>query len=141
VPASDPQPSFVGRLGDFRLNACTLVAVAGREVGIVPTASGVYAIANRCPHMGGGMCYGEVTGIIDGDSPDSLTYDAQHLAMRCPWHGWEFRLEDGSAVGGVTDRRLRRFPVEVRDDQVFVHLRAGRDGSDDSTDDARAASP
>jgi nitrite reductase (NADH) small subunit len=132
VPASEA--TFVGRLTEFRQNACTLVEVGGREVGIVPTPTGVYAIGNRCPHMGGGMCYGTVTGIIDGDSPNDLTYDGNHLAMRCPWHGWEWRLDDGTAVGGVTDRRLRRFPVEVHGEEVFVHLRGGRGDDADEVD-------
>jgi nitrite reductase (NADH) small subunit len=126
VPASEMTEggSYVGRLADFPLNACSLVEVDGVQIGIVPTRNGVFAIANRCPHMGGGMCYGQVTGVIDGPSPEELTYDEDQMAMRCPWHGWEFLLDSGYAVGGISNRRLRRYRVEVSQDSVYVNLRS-----------------
>jgi nitrite reductase/ring-hydroxylating ferredoxin subunit len=46
--------------------------------------------------------------------------------MRCPWHGWEFFLNDGTAVGGITSRRLRRFPLHIIQDEVYVILRMPR---------------
>jgi nitrite reductase/ring-hydroxylating ferredoxin subunit len=119
--------------------------VYGQTVGVVPTPTGVFAISNRCPHMGGGMCYGKVGGIVDGDTPDQLTYDGEHLAVRCPWHGWEFRLDDGLPVGGFSNRRLRRYPVHVDGERVYVTVPRRRDdlpddGSRQSTDESDASS-
>jgi nitrite reductase (NADH) small subunit len=118
----------VGRLGDFELNVCRIVEVAGREVGIIRTEQGVFAIANRCPHMGGGICYGTITGVMTASSPEDITYDEEQKAVRCPWHGWEFLLSSGAAVGGITNRRLRRFPLQVIQDDVYVILREARPG-------------
>ena len=40
--------------------------------------------------------------------------------LRCPWHGWEFDLNSGQCL---TDRRrLKRFPVVIRDDAIYVEV-------------------
>lgn len=126
VPASEaisPDMHHVGSLAEFELDVCKIVQVDGRDVGVIRTEQGVYAIANRCPHMGGGICYGTVTGLMTATSPENISYDETRKAMRCPWHGWEFFLSDGTAVGGITNRRLRRFPLHVIQDEVYVILR------------------
>jgi nitrite reductase (NADH) small subunit len=131
VPGSEdisPDMHHVGSLGEFELDVCKIVKVDGRDVGVVRTEQGVYAIANRCPHMGGGICYGTVTGLMTGTSPENIAYDETRKAMRCPWHGWEFFLSDGTSVGGITNRRLRRFPLQVIQDEVYVFMRMPRPG-------------
>ena len=46
----------------------------------------------------------------------------------CPWHGWEFRLEDGAGVwpSGI---KLDTFETSVEDGVVYVH-------ADDTAEDA-----
>lgn len=114
---------LVGSLRDFEPGTCRLVHVEGREIGIINTGEDVFAILNRCPHMGGGICWGTVGGIMEADLPESITYDESRKAIRCPWHGWQFTLDDGYAVGGFSRKRLQRYPVEVRDDEVYVYVR------------------
>lgn len=128
--APEPDQQHVGRLADFELNVCRIVEVAGREVGIIRTEHGVFAIANRCPHMGGGICHGTVTGLMSASSPEDISYDETQKAMRCPWHGWEFLLSSGVAVGGFTNRKLRRFPLRIIHGDVYVVLRPARRAPD-----------
>jgi nitrite reductase (NADH) small subunit len=130
-PAAGPQR--VGSLSDFRLDSWQLVQVEGREIGIIRTDEGVYAVRNSCPHRGGAICAGPVGGVMTADLPETIIYDESHKAVRCPWHGWQFLLADGHAVGGISRRRLTRYPVEIQDGEVYVHIRP----SDRSQEPAR----
>ena len=42
--------------------------------------------------------------------------------LRCPWHGWDFHPTTGKSPGGYDDG-VPTYPVEVRDDGVYVGLR------------------
>jgi nitrite reductase/ring-hydroxylating ferredoxin subunit len=66
----------------------------------------VHAVDNRCPHMGFPLHRGS---IADG-------------ILTCHWHHARFDLCTGGTFDQWADD-LRRFPVEVRDDDVFVDLR------------------
>jgi nitrite reductase/ring-hydroxylating ferredoxin subunit len=43
--------------------------------------------------------------------------------VRCPWHGFEFRLDDGRSAFDVTQKRLVTYPVIVEGENVFVELK------------------
>ena len=42
--------------------------------------------------------------------------------LRCPWHGWDFHPTTGKSPGGFDDG-IETFPIEVRDDGVYVGLK------------------
>ncbi|MFT6972689.1 MAG: pyruvate oxidase, partial [Roseivirga sp.] len=58
---------------------------------------------NRCPHQGGPLGEGSI----------------ENGLLRCPWHGWDFNPCTGQSPGGHDDSILN-FPVEVREDGVYV---------------------
>ncbi len=60
------------------------------------------ALDNRCPHQGGPLGEGSI----------------ENGLLRCPWHGWDYDPLTGKAPG--FDDGVRTFPVEVRDDGVYV---------------------
>ena len=61
------------------------------------------ALDNRCPHQGGPLGEGSIeTGLL-----------------RCPWHGWDFDPLTGETPGSHDDC-VETFPVEVRDDGIYV---------------------
>ena len=62
-----------------------------------------HAIDNHCPHQGGPLGEGHIE---DG-------------FVRCPWHGYEYSPIDGSPPGGYDDA-VETFPLEVRDDGIYV---------------------
>jgi nitrite reductase/ring-hydroxylating ferredoxin subunit len=70
----------------------------------------VYAVDNRCPHMGFPLHRGTV---CDG-------------ILTCHWHHARFDLSTGGTFDQWADD-LRRFPVEVRGDEVLVDLSAPED--------------
>jgi pyruvate oxidase len=61
------------------------------------------AVDNRCPHQGGPLGEGSI----------------EKGYLRCPWHGWDFHPTTGKSAGGYDDH-LKTFPVEVREDGVYV---------------------
>ncbi len=61
------------------------------------------ALSNQCPHQGGPLGEGSI----------------ENGMLRCPWHGWDFDPLTGKPPGGYDDG-VRTFPVEVRDDGVYV---------------------
>lgn len=65
------------------------------------------ALDNRCPHQGGPLGEGSI----------------ENGLLRCPWHGWDYCPLTGQPPGGLdVDDALETFPVEVRDDGVYVGL-------------------
>ena len=76
---------------------------SGIQVVLFKTESGIVAVENRCPHAGGSLD----NGLLDGN----------HL--RCVWHGWRFDLSNGECIDHESSA-LRRFPLEIIDDQIFL---------------------
>ena len=60
------------------------------------------ALDNKCPHQGGPLGEGSI----------------EKGLLRCPWHGWDFDPLTGQAPG--YDDGVEAYPVEVRDDGVYV---------------------
>ena len=56
-----------------------VVTVGGRELAIFNLGDRFFATDNRCPHRGGPLCDGIVTG----------------AAVVCPLHAWKVNLETG----------------------------------------------
>jgi nitrite reductase/ring-hydroxylating ferredoxin subunit len=95
--------------------------VAGRSIGVFNVDGTYYALHNRCPHKGGALCEGPLTGTTLPTDGFEYPYGLEGRIVRCAWHGWEFEVESGRCL--VDARvRARSFPVEVEGDMVFVVL-------------------
>lgn len=66
----------------------------------------IFAIGERCAHMGGPLSEGKLE---DG-------------AIRCPWHGSRFQLKDGKVIEGPSAYSQPCFETRVRDGQIEVRL-------------------
>ncbi|MCM8857271.1 MAG: Rieske 2Fe-2S domain-containing protein [Candidatus Thiodiazotropha sp.] len=62
------------------------------------------ALDNKCPHQGGPLGEGSI----------------ENGLLRCPWHGWDYDPITGKAPG--FDDGVETFPVEIRDDGIYVGL-------------------
>ncbi len=71
------------------------------------------AMDNRCPHQGGPLGEGSIEVGSDGQ-----------CWLRCPWHGWDFDPQTGRSPGGHEDSGQRLYPIEAREDGVYVGLEA-----------------
>ena len=113
--------SFVGHRTEFELNKFKLIDVEGDEVGVVRTRRGFFGIRNYCPHGGAEICRGTITGTNLPSRPGAFHYGAHDALVRCPWHGWEFHLDNGQAAFGLSKMRLITYSVEVEEDgNVYV---------------------
>jgi nitrite reductase/ring-hydroxylating ferredoxin subunit len=82
-----------------------VVSVERQTICLLAEGGEVYAIDNRCPHMGFPLHRGSVA---DG-------------ILTCHWHHARFDLCTGGTFDQFADD-LRRFPVEVDGDDVYVDL-------------------
>jgi nitrite reductase (NADH) small subunit len=104
-----------------------VLAVAGEvELGVFRVRGQVQAYENRCRHQGGPVCTGEIVGRYEQVlNPDGTVvgerFNHDQLRIACPWHGWEYDLETGRCTADP-GYRLHRFPVEVRDGDVYVRV-------------------
>lgn len=73
-----------------------------------PAAERVFALADRCPHQGGPLSQGLVSG-------DTVT---------CPLHGWTIALDSGCACAPDVGC-ARRYPVRLRAGEVWLSLQPG----------------
>jgi len=61
--------------------------VGGRPIGIFNLDGEFYGLLNRCPHQGGSLCDGLITGLAVGDRPGEFRMIRMGEMVRCPWHG------------------------------------------------------
>ena len=90
-----------------------LIDVAGRSIGVFNINGEFYAIRNTCPHQGGPLCEGRVTGFIMARVPGEYSYTRRGEIVRCPWHGWEFDIKTGQSWFDPVQTRVRAYPVSV----------------------------
>ena len=83
---------------------CVRELVAGDHIVAVANIDGHWlAIDGVCPHQGGPLGKGQLTGSI----------------VTCPWHGWQFDLRTGQHC---LNRNLHhpKFDVRVDDENIYV---------------------
>ena len=71
------------------------------------------AMDNRCSHQGGPLGEGSIEVGNDGQ-----------CWLRCPWHGLDFDPQTGRSPGGHEDSGQQLYPVELREDGVYVGVEA-----------------
>ncbi|MDR5683509.1 MAG: nitrite reductase (NAD(P)H) small subunit [Armatimonadota bacterium] len=98
------------RLEEVQRAGCLAVAVAGHTVALFAHQGRIYAVDNRCPHMGFPLHRGSVH---DG-------------ILTCHWHHARFDLATGGTFDLWADD-VRTFPVEVRDGEVWVDVSPRQD--------------
>ncbi len=85
------------------------VAIDSLELAIFNLDGRFVTIENRCPHKGGPLCDGIVSG----------------TTVVCPLHGWRFDLDTGMAVRASLPACVTSFPTRVEDGIVLVDTGAG----------------
>ena len=92
-----------GTLDQLKERGCTVVTGGGHAIAVFSHDGEVYAVDNRCPHMGFPLDRGSVK---DG-------------ILTCHWHHARFELSSGGTFNPFADD-VRTFPVEVVDGQVWI---------------------
>ena len=92
----------VGEIADGEGRACE---IAGRVIAVFNDGGAFHAIDDRCPHAGASLSCGSV---VEG-------------TVICAWHGWRFRLRDGSWAD-YSKIKIRVYPVRVVGDEIQVEM-------------------
>jgi nitrite reductase/ring-hydroxylating ferredoxin subunit/uncharacterized membrane protein len=97
---------FTAVLPDAKLaeNEPRRVEVGERRIVLVRQDGQIYALAERCSHLGGPLSDGEI----------------ENGCIICPWHGSRFALDDGHPVDGPATVPQATFETRVRDGQIEV---------------------
>src|SRR5215472_3933643 len=95
----------VASLAELRQGGSRVVHANGHTLCLIADGDQVHAVDNRCPHMGFPLHRGTVR---DG-------------ILTCHWHHARFDLCSGGTFDQWADD-LRRFPTEVRGDEIYVDL-------------------
>jgi 3-phenylpropionate/trans-cinnamate dioxygenase ferredoxin subunit len=103
----------VGRAAEVAPGTSKLVVAKGREIGIFNVGGKFYALANRCPHKGGPLCSGRITGLTQSNGPGNYRLTRSGEFLRCPWHGWEFEIATGQSYCDPKSTFIRQFEVTV----------------------------
>ena len=101
------------------------VRVGGREIAVFNLGDRFLATDNRCPHQGGPLCDGIVTG----------------TSVVCPLHAWKVSLASGAVERPALakDHCVATYPARVDNGIVVIGLPVGR--SADAAPQPAAARP
>lgn len=111
---------FVALLDDLVPGERRIITADGKSIGVFNTGSQIVAVQNICPHAFAPVCLGKLGGTTLPSQPGEYIWGRDNEILRCPWHGWEFDLHSGQCL---TDRRrLKRFPVVIREERVYVEI-------------------
>ncbi len=112
-PAAGDAWLAVGPVSDIAENRARIVELAGGErVAIFRYDGRLSAVENACRHQNGPLGEGR---IVDG-------------CITCPWHGFQYRPEDGCAPPPFTEK-LKTYRVRITDGVVFLDPLARPRGS------------
>jgi nitrite reductase/ring-hydroxylating ferredoxin subunit len=108
MDAPDKEYALAGSLSELKAKGCLVVHGGHRPILVIHDRGRVFALDNRCPHMGFPLERGSIE---DG-------------ILTCHWHHARFDLESGCTFDLWADD-VPTCPVEVRNNQVWVKTAFG----------------
>jgi 3-phenylpropionate/trans-cinnamate dioxygenase ferredoxin subunit len=94
-----------GPLEALKDGALRPVFPKGLPVLLIRRGAEVFALENRCAHMGCPLAAGRLDGWL----------------LQCPCHDWRFDIRDGR-FAAAPELAVKIYPAEVRGGEVFVRL-------------------
>ena len=86
-----------------------LVEAAGQSIAVFNIGGKYCAIESTCPHRGGPLAEGMVTG----------------EEVICPWHGSRFNVKTGSVLTPPARQGVKSYAVRVTGDDIEIDLQSG----------------
>lgn len=94
----------IGQRQDIPLQGSRRILIGDTKVAVFRTATGdIYALEDRCPHVGGPLS----EGIVHGD------------CVTCPLHNWDISLQSGTAQG-ADHGKVRRFCIKLDGERLLL---------------------
>ena len=80
--------------------------IKGHEILAVNVGGKVFCLDGRCTHAGAPISEGTLEGEV----------------LTCPWHYSQFNVTTGEVLRGPAYKPLKSYPVEERENYVFIDL-------------------
>ena len=95
----------IAELAECPPGKCLEIVAEDRIVALFNVDGNIHALDGICPHQGGPLGQGELSGCV----------------VTCPWHGWQFDVTNGQHQ---TTASLvhSQFEVKIENDQILVNL-------------------
>jgi nitrite reductase/ring-hydroxylating ferredoxin subunit len=103
----------VARARDIAAGGRKLVEAKGRKLVIFNLSGEFFAVSDRCPHQGGPLSKGKLTGFVSSSEPGQYCYSRKGEVIRCPWHSWEYDVRTGKSWCDPRRTQARRFEVNI----------------------------
>jgi nitrite reductase (NADH) small subunit len=87
------------------------VRIGDDEIAIFNLGDRYLAVDNSCPHRGGPLC----DGIVSGDT------------VVCPLHGWKISIETGGVLKPDVCVKVETYPVSVEDGVLSVRYEKSKE--------------
>ncbi|HEX7905732.1 MAG TPA: Rieske 2Fe-2S domain-containing protein [Chitinophagaceae bacterium] len=94
---------------DFAANAIAVIEVKGKKICIGKYNDAAFAFSYKCPHAGGILADGYIDALGN---------------VVCPLHRYKYDMKNGRNTSGE-GYYLKNWPVEVREEGVFVGIEEG----------------
>ncbi|VVN14575.1 3-phenylpropionate/cinnamic acid dioxygenase ferredoxin--NAD(+) reductase component [Pseudomonas fluorescens] len=111
----------VARFADVPANRGLEVRIGDSKIVLLRVGEALRAYQGECPHAGAPLAEGALC----------------HGRLICPWHKAAFRIEDGGLCEPPALDSLKRYPLELRDDEVWVDELPLPDAHSPPADDER----
>ena len=80
--------------------------VKNQEILVINIDGKLYGLDARCSHAGAPL----EEGVLEGE------------VLTCPWHGSQFRINDGKILRGPAEKDLRTYHLTVQEETIFIEL-------------------
>jgi nitrite reductase/ring-hydroxylating ferredoxin subunit len=96
----------IGAVKDLEYSPLKGVVVDGKEILIIKSGTKIFAIGNKCTHMGCKLSSGK----LEGET------------IRCPCHGSVFNITTGEVVKGPAKNQEPSYTVTVENGELFIDV-------------------
>lgn len=103
----------VAQVGEIPVGGRKIVEIERRSVGVFNIGGEFFALRNACPHAGGPLCHGVLSGFIRSREPGQYDYIRRGEFLRCPWHQWEFDIRTGRSWFDPAKTRVRSYQART----------------------------
>ncbi|MFE8698418.1 Rieske (2Fe-2S) protein [Cytobacillus sp. FJAT-53684] len=112
----------LGEVSELSSKRCNNFEIDGKSIAVLYSQGTFYALSNTCPHKGASMCAGDIRGTMIPSNPSEINYDMEDKVLVCPWHGYEFDIETGKPLFGVTKSKLKTYTVFEENGDLFIQI-------------------
>ena len=109
-------------LAELPPGTSTTAKAFGTTVAVFNVEGQVFALSNHCPHHGGPLCHGRISGAVLPSQPYEYRYGREGRVLICPWHGWEFDIESGRTIFDPAVR-VKIYDARLAEGEIVVTRR------------------